>query len=51
MGLWIFSFFIGSASDLVADALPPVKNPCDPEELVVNQRVADAVSLASPAVL
>jgi ABC-2 type transport system permease protein len=51
VALWIFSFFIGFASDLVAGALAPVKNPRDPEEMVANRRVADAASLASPAVL
>jgi len=52
VALWIiFSFFIGFAADLVADAVRPVKNPRDPEELVANQRAADAASLASPAVL
>jgi predicted RNase H-like HicB family nuclease len=50
--LWIFfSFFIGFASDLVADALAPVKNPRDPEEIVANRRVADAASLAPCASL
>jgi hypothetical protein len=50
--LWIFfSFFIGFASDLVADVLAPVKNPRDPEQMVANRRVAHAASLASPAVL
>ena len=52
VALWIFfSFFMGFASDLVADALSPVRNPRDPEEVVANQRVSDSVSLASPAVL
>jgi len=52
VALWIFfSFFIGFASDLVADAVAPVHNPRDPEELVANHRVAEAASLASPAVL
>ncbi|MDH7501797.1 MAG: ABC transporter permease [Verrucomicrobiota bacterium] len=52
VALWIFfSFFIGFASDLVADALSPVRNPRDPEEVVPNERLADAVSLVSPAVL
>jgi ABC-2 type transport system permease protein len=52
VALWVFfSFFIGFASDLVADALAPVNNPRDPEELVANSRVANAASLISPAVL
>jgi len=52
VALWIFfSFFIGFASDLVADAVAPVRNPRDPEEQVANERAADAASLASPAVL
>ena len=52
VALWIsFSFFIGFASDLAADALSPVKNPRDTEAIVANRRVADVVSLASPAVL
>jgi len=52
VALWIFfSFFIGFASDLLADALKPVKNADDPEEVVANHHVANAVSLASPAVL
>jgi len=52
VALWIFfSFFMGFAADLAADALKPVKNPQDPEEIVENRRAADAVSLASPAVL
>jgi ABC-2 type transport system permease protein len=46
-----FSFFMGFASRLLADAVSPIKNPDDPEEVVANQRVADAASLASPAVL
>ncbi len=40
MALWIFSFFIGSASHRVADALAPGKNPRDPREIVANRRVA-----------
>ncbi len=52
VALWIFfSFFIGFASDLVADAVSPINNPRDTEEVVANRRVADAASLASPAVL
>jgi len=52
VALWIvFSFFIGFASDLVAGAFAPVKNPRDPEEIVANHRLAGAISLASPAVL
>jgi ABC-2 type transport system permease protein len=52
VALWIFfSFFIGFASDLVADAVSPVRNPRDPEQVVANQRAANAASLASPAVL
>jgi len=52
VALWIFfSFFMSFASDLVADVLSPVRNPRDPEEVVANQRVSDAVSLVSPAVL
>jgi hypothetical protein len=37
VALWFFSFFIGFASDLVAEALAPVKNPRDPEEIVANR--------------
>jgi ABC-2 type transport system permease protein len=52
VALWIFfSFFIGFASELVADALKPVNNPRDPEQTVANQRVANSVNLASPAIL
>ena len=62
VALWIFfSFFIGFASDLAADALAclpkprrrqaPVKHPCAPEEIVANRRVAAAASLFSLAVL
>jgi ABC-2 type transport system permease protein len=52
VALWVFfSFFMGFASALLADAVSPVKNADDPEEVVANQRVADAASLASPAVL
>lgn len=52
VALWVFfSFFIGFASDLVAAAVSPVRNPQDPEERVANERVADAASLVSPAVL
>jgi ABC-2 type transport system permease protein len=52
VALWIFfSFFIGFASDLLAEALAPIRNERDPEEIVANRRVADAASLASPAVL
>jgi hypothetical protein len=47
VALWIFSFFIGFASELVADALAPVKNPRDPKETVANRRVADAASGSS----
>jgi len=52
VALWIFfSFWMSFASDLVADVLSPVRNPRDPEEVVANQRVSDAVSLVSPVVL
>ncbi|MEK7677879.1 MAG: hypothetical protein AAB676_18780 [Verrucomicrobiota bacterium] len=52
VALRIFSSFcIGFASDLVADALAPVKKSHDPEEIVASRRVADAASLAYPAVL
>ncbi|MCX7887198.1 MAG: ABC transporter permease [Verrucomicrobiae bacterium] len=52
VALWIFfSFFIGFVSDLVADGLAPIRNPRDPEEIVANQRVSEAASLVSPAVL
>ncbi len=52
VALWIFcSFFIGFAADLVADAAARVKDPRDPEQVVANQRVSDAASLASPVVL
>jgi len=52
VALWVFfSFFMGFASELLADAVSPVRNARDPEEMVANQRVADAASLASPAVL
>jgi len=46
-----FSFPIGFASDPAADALAPVKNPRDPEQMVANRRVAAAASLASPVEL
>jgi len=52
VALWIFfSFFIGFASSLIADAVSPVRNPRDPEELVANRNVSDAVNLISPTVL
>jgi ABC-2 type transport system permease protein len=52
VALWLFcSFFIGFAADLVADAAARVKDRRDPEQVVANQRVSDAVSLASPVVL
>jgi ABC-2 type transport system permease protein len=52
VALWVFfSFFIGFAADLAADAVAPVRNPRDAEEVVANRRVADAASLVSPAVL
>jgi len=52
VALWIFfSFFIGFASDLLANALSPVDNPRDPEQVMANKRVADAASLVSPVVL
>ncbi len=52
VALWIFSaFFVGFLADLAADALRPIRNPRDPEEIVANRRFADASSLASPAVL
>ncbi|MBN2506020.1 MAG: ABC transporter permease [Verrucomicrobia bacterium] len=52
VALWIFfAFFIGFAADLVAHALAPVANARDAEQMVANQRVADAASLASPVVL
>lgn len=52
VALWIFfSFFIGFAADLVADAVAPVRNPRDAEEVVASRRVSDAASLVSPAVL
>lgn len=52
VALWIFcSFFMGFASDLLADAVAPVKNRRDPEQVVANQRVADTANLASPVIL
>jgi ABC-2 type transport system permease protein len=52
VALWIFcTFFIGFAADLVADAAARVKDPHDPEQVVANQRISDAASLASPVVL
>jgi len=52
VALWIFfSFFIGFASDLVANAVSPVDNPRDPEQILQNRRVADRASLASPVIL
>jgi ABC-2 type transport system permease protein len=52
VAVWVFfSFFIGFVSDLVADGISPITNDRDPEEIVANRRVADAASLASPAVL
>lgn len=52
VALWIFfSFFIGFAADLVANALAPVRNQRDVEEVVAHHRVEDATSLASPAEL
>ena len=52
MALWIFfSFFISFATDLVADAIAPVNDRRDPEQVVANQRASEAASLVSPAVL
>jgi ABC-2 type transport system permease protein len=52
VALWIvFSFFIGFAADLVANAAAPVENPMDRAQQVRHARVAEAASLASPAVL
>ena len=42
---------LGFASDLVVAARASAKHPRDPEEILANRRVADAASLASPAVL
>jgi hypothetical protein len=42
---------LGFASDLVVAARASTKHPRDPEEILANRRVADAASLASPAVL
>jgi ABC-2 type transport system permease protein len=52
VALWIFfSFFIGFAADLVANALAPIDNPHDTDQLVANQAMSDHASLASPVVL
>jgi len=52
VALWIFfSFFIGFAASLVADAIAPVENPRDPRQIVANRGAEDAVSLVSPVVL
>ena len=47
MAVWIFSFFIGFASDLAADGLAPVKNSRAPEEIVANRGVARSASRGS----
>ena len=46
-----FSFFIRFASDLVVEALAPVKNPRDPEEIVGNRHVTDDAAPGSADVL
>jgi ABC-2 type transport system permease protein len=52
VALWIFfSFFIGFVADLAADAFAPVENRRDTRQVVANQSLSDAVSLASPVVL
>ncbi|MCD6339523.1 MAG: ABC transporter permease [Verrucomicrobia bacterium] len=50
--VWVlFSFFIGFASDLVANAVAPVDNPRDPEQIVAHERASETASLVSPVVL
>jgi ABC-2 type transport system permease protein len=52
VALWIFfSFFMGFAAELAANAFARVDNPRDPEQVVANQRMADRLSLGSPVVL
>ncbi|RME90036.1 MAG: ABC transporter [Verrucomicrobia bacterium] len=52
IALWVFfSFFIGFAADLVANAVSPVDNPQDVEQVVAHDRARETASLASPAVL
>jgi len=52
VALWIFfSFFIGFLSNLLANAIAPIENPKDPDQVVRHSRVADTISLVSPAVL
>jgi ABC-2 type transport system permease protein len=51
IALWIFvSFFVGFAANLIADAVAPVEhdNPMQKEK---NQRIAEAISYASPVKL
>jgi len=50
--VWVlFSFFNGFASDLVANAVAPVDNPRDPEQIVAHERASETASLVSPVVL
>jgi len=52
VALWIFlAFFIGFGSDLLANAVAPVDNQENVEQVVRHSRVAKAASLISPAVL
>jgi ABC-2 type transport system permease protein len=52
VALWIFfSFFMGFVADLAADAVRPVYNRRDLQQVVANQRLAHAVSLVSPTAL
>ncbi len=52
LALWIFlSFFSGFGASLLANAVAPVENPKDAEQVMANLRIVRAASLISPALL
>jgi ABC-2 type transport system permease protein len=52
VALWIFfSFFIAFSADFVANAVAPVDNPQNMEQVLKHDQIAQATSLISPVVL
>jgi ABC-2 type transport system permease protein len=52
VAFWIFfSFFISFTSSLIANSVSPVDNPQDVEQVMANNKIAQAISLVSPVVL
>ena len=52
VAFWIFfSFFISFTSSLLANAVSPVDNPQNVEQVVANNKIASAINHISPVVL